>query len=329
MKNKHLVFLFFVTVAVGLLIRQAPWRKVSFFQTDLIGVDTAAATQISIFAPGRSELLIERTENGWAATQELHSVIVPPDQIAAMLTALAHVRSLRIVKTERPDTLGLSDSAIVRIAVFRDRKNLEHFGIGNEITENGQPATFIRLDAHGGFYLVEGRLRGVFYKEIGDFRSRSVARFDPAAVTQVAFRWPEDSIREEFALQKNDSTGYWQAPGAPAPGIPDDTLQNWLQQFNRLNDSPFADQFDETRERKTFKRMVTLRFGDSDSLVVRLFYAKPPELPEEVAVLKAGQLPSYIVHSSQNPLNYFAPPDTALLRSIFFNEMTFPDARKQ
>lgn len=329
MKNKHLVFLFFVTVAVGLLIRQAPWRKVSLLQTNLIEVDTAAATQISIFAPGRSELLIERTENGWAATQELHSVIVPPEQITAMLAALAHVRSLRIVKTGRPDTLGLSDSAIVRIAVFRDRESLEHFGIGREVAENGRPVTCIRLDAHGGIYFVEGHLRGVFCKEIGDFRSRSVARFDPAAVMQVAFRWLEDSIREGFALQKNDSTGYWQAPEVPAPGIPNDTLQNWLQQFNRLNDSPFADQFDETRERRAFKRMVTLRFGNSDSLVIRLFYAKPTDLPEEITVLKAGQLSSYIIHSSQNPLNYFAPPDTALVRSIFFNGMTFPDIRKQ
>ncbi len=329
MKNKHLVFLFFVTVAVGLLIRQAPWRNVSFFQTDLVEVDTTEATQISIFVPGRSELLIERTEAGWAATQDLHSVIVPPDQMAAMLAALTHVRSRRIVKTNRPDTLGLSDSTVVQIAVFRDKENLENFGIGNEITENGQPASFIRLDAHAGIYLVDGHLRGIFYKEIGDFRSRSVARFDPAAVSEVTFHWLEDSTHEGLTLQKNDSTAYWQMSGKPVPDVPNDSLQNWLQRFNRLNDSPFADQFDETRERETFKSRVTIRFRNSDSLVVGLFFAKPPDLPEEVTVLRAGQLPLYIIHSSQNPLNYFAPPDTALVRSIFFEGMPFSNADKQ
>lgn len=329
MKNKHLVFLFVATIVVGLLIRKAPWRQVSFFQTDLIAVDTAAATQISIFVPGRSELLIERTEAGWAATQDMHSVVVPPEQINAMLAGLAHVRSIRIVKTGRPDTLGLSDSSGIQIAVFRDKINLENFGIGYEIMENGRPATYIQLHAHEGNYLVEGHLAGIFRKEITDFRLNIVARFDPADVSMVTFQWRTDSVPTGLTLEKNDSTGQWRLPDTPAAGIANDTLQNWMQLLLRLNDSPFADAFDESNEKETFRSKITLRLQNADSLVFRSFYAKPPEMPEEITLLKAGKLPVYVVHSSQNPLNYFAPPDTTLIRSIFFPGLRFATGRQK
>jgi hypothetical protein len=321
MKNKHLVFLFLATIAFGLLARRSPWFKKNIFQTDLIAVDTAGLTQISIFRPGQPELLLERTEAGWAAGQEIRAVTVRPEHIAPVLAALSAVRSLRIIKTNRPDTLGFSEKNRLQVVVFRDKEMLEQFEIGDEILENGQPATFIHLNRHEGIYLVQNHLRGIFSKNLDDFRENGVSDFDPAAVKGIVVEWWENGLKVRYPIYKNDSTAQWNPPGEGLPEIAGDTVQNWLHLFSRLKGSPFADNFDESRAHKALISRITLLLSSSDSLVFRVFYVKPPDLPEELPLSKVKELPLYVLHSSQNPVNFFAPPDTLLLRRICFGLM--------
>jgi len=313
MKNKHLVLIFLGVLAVGVLARRSPWFKANVFQTDLIQLDTSAVTQISIFEPGQPELLLERTEAGWAAAQEMRSVTAQPAHIAPILTALLSVRSLRIVKTTRPDTLGFSEKNRLQVVVFREKEILDQFEIGYQTYENSQPATFIRLSRHEGIYLVEQHLRNVFAKKIGDFRENTVSRFEPAQVR--AFEWERRDSMPVF-FQKNDSTGSWEYLSKKQE-MPDDSVQIWLNLFSRLNGSPFADHFDESRTRETFFRGMKMHLSDGDSLIFKVFYVKPPDVPEEIAAAKLTGLPLYVLHSSQNPSNFFAPKDTVLLRRIF------------
>ncbi|MBX2892385.1 MAG: DUF4340 domain-containing protein [Saprospiraceae bacterium] len=308
MKNKHLVLLFLAVLALGLLARRLPWPLKQMLQTDLIAVDTAQVTQVAILHPDQSELLLERTEAGWAAAQDLRSVVVEAEKIEHILQALRSIRSLRIVKTRRPDTLGFSEKKHLQILVFRDSKIIEQFEIGDEHSENGQPATYIRLSRHEGIYLVENHLRGIFSKSLHYFRSPTVAQFDPQTVRAVMLEWPAQT---PVFFEKNDSTRLWETP-ALAP-VPHDSMLTWLSLFNRLNGSPFADHFDESRARKTWLQRTTLHLASSDSLVFRLFYVQPPELPEEITLAKKG-LSTWVFHSSQNPSNFFAPTDTAQLR---------------
>lgn len=312
MKNKHLVFLFLAVLVAGFLWRRLPWPLKQVFQTDLIAVDTANVTQISIFQPGQPELLLERTEAGWAAAQEMQAVAMLPEHIAPMLEALSAVRSIRIVKTARPDTLGFSENTRLQILVFREKEPLDQFEIGYQTYENGQPATFVRLRRHEGIYLVERHLRNVFSKKFKDFRQNTVAQFDLSAVRAIALERP-DSMPVLF--QKNDSTARWERPGGKQ-SVSDDSVQTWLGLFSRLNDSAFADNFDESRSRETFFTGITLRLFGGDSLVFKVFYVKPPDVPEEISTLRLEALPVYVLHSSQNATNFFAPKDTLLLRRI-------------
>lgn len=315
MKNKHLVFLFFATLIVGLLIRQAPWRRALFFQTDLIEVDTAAATQISIFRPASPELMIERTEAGWVAAQEIRSAGVRRENMAPMLEALFAVRSLRIVKTDRPDSLGFGRESVIQVVVFQGNKVVEQFDIGSEVLENGRAATFIRLNRHEGIYLVQNHLRGIFSKNLNDFREKDMAVFDPASVKKIILNWWENGLDVQYPICKNDSTGQWEPLGGAPAYIADDTVQNWLSLFSRLNGSPFADNFDESRARETIATEIKLHFAN-DSLILRVFYVKPPDVPEEMSPRHFDGLPMYVLHSSQNRSNFFAPADTFLLHRI-------------
>ncbi|HRI60914.1 MAG TPA: DUF4340 domain-containing protein [Saprospiraceae bacterium] len=322
MKNKHLILLFLATIVVGLLARRVPWFKANIFQTNLIELDTAQVTQISVFRPGQPELLFERTESGWVAAQELRTVRVSPEQISPVLATLTAVRSLRIVKTTQPDTLGFSENNRLRVQVFRDKDLLEQFEIGYETLENGQPASYIYLSRHEGYYLVQNHLRGIFSKNLDDFREKSVCDFDPAAVKKIVLEWRTAGLNMQYLLLKNDSTAQWNPLGQAPPEIANDTIQAWLRLFGSLNGSPFADNFDESRARETLLRRMTLHLDSSDSVVFQVFYVKPPDVPEELSFAKAKGLPLYVVHSSQNPTNFFAPADTLLLRRICFGLMS-------
>lgn len=328
MKNKHLVLLFLSVLAAGLLARRSPWFKANIFQTDLIAVDTSAITQVSIFQSGQPELLLERTEAGWAAVQEMRAATVQPEHIAPILEMLSAVRSIRIVKTTRPDTLGFSEKTRLQVVVYQGKKILDQFEIGYQTYENDQPATFVRLNRHEGIYLVEQFIRNVFSKKLDDFRENTVARFEPAQVRAFELEQP-DSMPAFF--QKNDSTAQWEIYGRPA-SVADDSVQTWLQMFARLNGNPFADNFDDSRTRETFFRGIKLHLSDGDSLIFKVFYVKPPDVPEEIAAAKLTGLPLYVLHSSQNPSNFFAPKDTVLLRRIFepnFRKVVhFPKVKK-
>ncbi len=305
MKNKHLVLLFVATMAVGWLLRRAPWRAAQWFQTALIQVDTARLTQLRLLVPGQSELLLERTETGWAALQEGRSVVVPPADMLAMLTALVAIRSVRVVKTKEPDTLGLAESNGLQVTVFQEGQHTEDFWIGRETLENNLPVTFFRLAGHDGNYLVENHLRRIFTRRLEDFRATNICQFSPAAVQTLTVEWPQQNW---LVMLRRDSIGQWHNTETDSLRT-DSAVQVWLLPLAQLRRQPYADYFDDSRARETLRTRITLGFEPpTPPLTLQLFEIDPADLPENLTELyREKTLPArFVLHSSQNPNNYFA-----------------------
>ena len=318
MKNKHLVLLFLATVVVGWLFRRAPWQAKQWFQTELIQVDTARLSQLRILLPGQPELLLERTDAGWAAQQEGRSVVVAVTDMAPILQTLAAVRSIRIMKTQAPDTLGLSAAASIQVTAYQENDITEDFRIGRTIIENQRPATFIRLSAHEGNYLVENDLHQVFAHTLEDFRSSRICEFLPAQVRRLRVEWPVQ--RWTLALQRDSTGRQWQDIETDSLRS-DSMIQNWLRSLTGLPRCPYADYFDDSRARETLQALITLDFDDQQPpLILRLFQIDPADLPENLSELyrqKVHPAP-FVLHSSQNPNNYFALADTVVARQISY-----------
>ena len=317
MKNKHLVLLFVATIAVGWLLRRAPWRAAQWFQTELIQIDTARLTQLRLLLPGQTELLLERTETGWAASQEGRSVVVPPAEMRPMLAALVAIRSIGVVKTRQPDTLGLAETAGLQVTVFEDGQPTEDFWIGREILKNQAPATYLRLAGHAGNYLVEQHLRQIFARRLEDFRSANICRFSPADVRTLTVEWP---AQHWLLLLRRDSTGQWRNAETDSVRT-DSAVQAWLRPLSRLQQRPYADYFDDSRAKETMCTRITLGFAaPTPPLSLRLFQIDPADLPENLSELyREKTLPArFVLHSSQNPHNYFALADTVLAQQIRF-----------
>ncbi len=307
MKNKHIVLIFLGTVIVGLLARRFPWRMPSMFQTALIELDTAAVMQISISQPGLPELLFERTDRGWTVSQNERSLPLPPDAVTPMLSALTNIQSLNIVQTDQPDSLGLEGQRGLQVAVYQAKERLEIFTIGRQVLEEKLPATYIRLDGHGGMYLVKDHLRDVFFRRMEDFRKNTIADFDPATVRSVTVNWPRDSL--SLFLQKDDSLHCWMATEL-GRCVPDDSLQNWLQVIAQLNNLPFADDFDDSRLRQTLQAEITVETIQKEIITLQVHNPASLELPKEKSPV------SWVLCTSQNPRNYFSLTNTALARRI-------------
>lgn len=315
MKNKHLVLLFLVVLTLGLL-RYLPIRYRPVFHNDLIRVDTAAMTRCIVLAPGQPELSIERSETGWAADQNGRVAPLAATDMAPLLGALAGIRAWQRVKTGLPDSLGFTPDKQVKVQVFDGKRLTEYFTLGHEIAKNNRPGTYLQLPMHEGVYLVEGHLRQLFARSLDDFRPKSVLSVSPAAVRSIGV-WgvQADTV---IVFEKNDSLRRWVAT-KPAYTLSDDSVQNWLEALPRLNGNPFADYFDEGQERDTRMAAFYLRTDDSKELTVQFFALKPPNVPEDLTGLRRQRwhhLPVYVVHSSQNPMNYFAVEDTNLLRFL-------------
>lgn len=315
MKNKHLVFIFLLTLVFGLLVRKFPWRVSEMFQADLITIDTSALQNISINQAGVSELLLERTDMGWVAEQDGRPVTVSETDMQPLLIALSHIQTLRILKSKQPDTLGLRAAIAVKATLNGGRQEL--FYIGRQTLEDDSPATYVELDNNKGIYLVKSHLRDIFNKTIAQFRKNIAVAFEQNAVSDISIVWEK---RDSSAYWKrNDSLLCWEAG---ALRLPLDSMRRWLRWLPELNGRPFADHFDDSRSRETLFATVTLQNQSGvPALELSFFYLAPPDIPEDFSVLGDRQqyLSAWVLQSSQNPYNYFSITDTTLLHHIFYD----------
>jgi hypothetical protein len=314
-KNKHLVLLFLATLAVGLLARRFPWRNVLDFRAELVRLDTAQVIQLSLQIPGQAELLLERSDAGWVAAQADRNAPVPPLAVDSMLAALRSIRSIRIAHSQRPDTLGLAAHQALRVVATQRDGHRETLFLGRETFENSELSTYVQLAEHQGIYLAANHLRRIFWKNLRDFRPRLVTDFGPATVRAfLIFGEMRDSV---FAT-KNDSTGQWSLRGQPLE-MADDSVKIWLRSLSRLNGLPFADLFDESLAEETLVAHIALECaGQAEPLTFKIFHLKPPNIPEVLPAPAPDrqQFAPYVLHSSQNPNNYFALPDSLLAKRL-------------
>ncbi len=315
MKNKHLVLIFLLTLLVGLAVRRAPWRDATFFRAKLLPIDTAEVQRLEISLPGQHGLIMVRNDANWVAEQQNRSTKVPPAMAQMMLATLADLYSIRIAKTEFPDTLGFSKAKAIEILVYYSHAPTERLSIGWETIENSQPATFVRLPRHEGIYLVENQLRAVFSKTLMDFRNAAVVGFNTAEVRGFSiFGQNLDSL----VFQKNDSTGNWESTML-ARTITNDSVQYWLAKIDQFKKLPFSDLFDESHASKTFYSQISLGFtNQAEPLILKIYRLNMTNLPEEIpdVPFDHSQIAPFVLHFSQYPTIYFGLSDTTLLREI-------------
>lgn len=310
MKNKHLVLLFIATIIIGLALRHLPWRSTDNFQKNLLPADSSQIVRMEL-----GDLTLIRTETGWAAEQKNRSARVPEALIQPMLAALSPLRSIRIVPTQQPDSFGLSGQKAIAITIYYAENRTEHLRIGQEILDQGKPATYILLPRHEGVYLVENALRSPFTKSFDDIRKAAVVDYHTTDVHAFSI---ETLHADSQFFTYNPQNGRWQSENS-VRSISNDSVFAWLSRMEKLPQLPFADLFDETHGGKQLFSRISLSLnGIPEPLWVNIYRLNTLSMPEELPDLKPNdpRLAPYALYFSPYPTNYYALSDTIFLRQI-------------
>ncbi|MCC7244469.1 MAG: hypothetical protein IT269_02225 [Saprospiraceae bacterium] len=167
MKRKHLFLLFFLTLLIGLLIRQAPWKWRDSPEKPLLPDEYLSVEHIGIQRTGLPELQLVKTDMAWVAEEQERSPMSLDStggsaDMKNILSTLRQIKALKVLRTHWPDTLGLGQSAI-QVSLKTNSGRSEHFKLGYEMTlPDGRKGTWFMLKNQQAVYLVEGHLRQVF-----------------------------------------------------------------------------------------------------------------------------------------------------------------------
>jgi Domain of unknown function (DUF4340) len=296
MKNKHLVFIFGLTLLFGLVTKGLPWIQRSLIERRLLNIQPESLVQIQIQYPDGRQILLERGEKDWFSAEEGRGIRVPADTLAPLFERLANLKQAQLLKA-----IHLSDflSALVLDCQFKHRDgHIEHFKIG---AEKADGTAMLYLPSHEGYYAVQGHLSAFFPKNLNTFRATQPLDFLPDHIRRI------DIYSEEDTLQLTLHSGNWLIEADTQKVLPPNSVEHALQQLTAFKNLTFADEFDEVS-------------AQSDRLFELMLYEAESADPHRLAVYtdpaRRGQL---VLQGSDFPANFYLLRDTAMLRQIFYN----------
>lgn len=309
MKNKHLVLIFVLTVILGLLLRQAPWRKSQDPRHSLIDIDTGACTRIAVMAPGEELHSFERNDDGaWWLTEGELGLELSPAQMQPLLSTLAALEVQRLFPTKRPDTLQLATGQYLELIITQHGRPDEHLRIGMERTQGGAVVTAVILGKQVGICWVKGALRSLFSQKSAAYRDARPFQLFWQELTRITF-----ANRDSILLEAVKSDSVWMSAGQV---LPPELPAKWERVLARLAEAQqSADYFDETRANEQLVLAVTVATGFNNLLELRFYSSALLDPPDDPA-RRPARAPGYVLHSSQHPHRYFSITDPELFLAL-------------
>ncbi len=304
MKNKHLVLIFMSVLLLGLILRQMPWHCQETVGAPLVKLPAEDIYRIRINRADGTELLLERTPSGWTAEQSGRIVFLHPDTAQNLLRLLTQPIPLK--QLDATDRRALTaDDAPLFVHVHAERRSTLSLQIGPQLPTPAGPQTLVRFAQNKSLYRAHGALRTPFDRTLDDFRNRQILPLTLHPICRIELQRPNDSIFVWEGNHHSDSAELALPPN----------LQLWLNSVAQLSELPFADFFDESREKERLLLSAVLTSCTGQVLTLRFFALQPPDLPEDIELLlrqRIRVLPRYVLHSSINPTNYFALLDAEI-----------------
>ncbi|NJM93917.1 MAG: hypothetical protein HC842_03940, partial [Cytophagales bacterium] len=135
LNNKNLLILL---VALGLVLGLTKWlgsgRKERNFDADVVAIDTAQVTHISIFpkAENQVELKFSKDASGWMVEKDGKKVEVGAGKIENVLAELLQIKPKRLAakKEDQWESYQVSDSSGTRVVVKEGGKTTLDLVIG-------------------------------------------------------------------------------------------------------------------------------------------------------------------------------------------------------
>jgi len=255
-KTLGITFFVLLVVVAIFLIYDAKHGE-SSFRYNIVSVDVASVTSISIFPKSfnHKEVKIFKEGSLWKVNPAgSKTVVVPFPKVQELLIQLASIKPLRIAaqSADKWDEFKV-DSSGTRVKVFEGNKNTLDMTIGKFAYQQPKSmATYIRVSGDDNVYLVNGFLDFSFNHDADYFRDDNVIKDDYENWSKLTFTYPADS---SYQLVKTN--GRWEINGK---GVDSAKIFSYIASISNLSIPNFINNADQSLLNKA---KYTLRIQSS------------------------------------------------------------------
>ncbi|MEJ2614146.1 MAG: DUF4340 domain-containing protein [Ignavibacteriaceae bacterium] len=279
-------------------------REERSFRTDIVNIDTAKVTSISIYpkANNHKEIKIFKEGNNWEV-QLTNNNTVPAEnsKITNLIYQLSKIKANSVAAQDESKWSEFKvDTSGTRVKIFEGKDNTLDIVIGKFAYHQPRTMmTYVRVKGDKNVYETNGFLEFSFNQKPDYFRDNTIVNDDMSHWKRLTFTYPADS---SFQLIK-DSTNHWNINKLK---IDSSKTAIFLRTLSHLTGSEFADNPDE-------------------SLLSRAAYTLTIESSALGAITISAYIDStkYLIHSSQNPDAYFNGKKNNLKGKIFIGKNYF------
>lgn len=265
--------------------------KSKSLRTELVEIDTAKVSKITVEAPGNKKVQLDKVKGEWELTLDNgKKVVASATAVDNALYALLSVKPSRMAtKSEAKWKDYQVDSAGTRVNVYEGVDKTLDLIIGRFGME-GQRAyhTFVRLFEDKEVYVAKDFMGFSVSSDASAYRDQVLARIKKDSVSTITFNYPSDS---SYRLERIE--GAWLANGNPADSV---TVETYLGGLGYVNGKEFMD---EENELTVPVMSATVDMNNGQTILFDAYQ-------------KEGE---WVFHSSDNENGYFK--DEAILKKVF------------
>lgn len=287
-------------IAVVLIFTTESTKKERSFRKELVTIDTSAVTSLSIYPKSKNgqevKLLLDGNTDTWKVSGEnSQTYSVPNNKIDNLFTQLLAIKPKRVAARSKTKWKEYQvDSAATRVVVNEDGSEVLDLIIGKFAFQQPRSmSTFVRLNNENEVYEVDGFLDMTFNKDVNSFRNETIIKSDKNNWKQLTFNYNNDS---SFTLIKIDDK--WTVDGIPTDST---KTESTLNSLSRLTNTNFIN-----------KNPEAILPQQTSKLIIELSNS------ETIEVTGYKNDVEYLIHSSQNPENYF--DGKSLAEKIFISK---------
>lgn len=271
-------------------------------QTKLIQADTADITRIVILPRNKEdiELVLNRTEAGWIATQEVKNILASPNMIEELLKDLKEAKVIGVKKLDE-DFKKINQR---RVQVFNNQVM-----VGDLITYVGRIhsemssgwATYLSFADGQEVYEIDGKIGFSLVRPFETYYNKTIVNILPSKFQRLILEQKDTS----FSIQKSPN-GYLLNDAIMVDSLETQQyFQTMVNAHNQLKNSDFVFDFDEIEAADQLLKTLNIYTSNQPEPVkISLFYDSTAVKP-------------FVIHSSLNKDGYFASDSIGLYRTIF------------
>ncbi len=237
--NKSLLAVFgvLIIIAVVYILVEAD-RGERSFKTDIVNIDTAKVTAISIYPRAvnhREVRLYKEGKNNWKVNlADNKTADVPESKVKSLIDMLVQVKPTRVAAQDKSKWAEFKvDSGGTRVKVFEGDNNTLDLIVGKfSFQQPRQMNTFVRLNGEDEVYETQSFLDMAFNQKPDYFRNNVLISDDPSGWKKITFTYPDSS----FELIKNGNE--WTINGTKTDSA---KTAGYLRILSHLSSTSFVD----------------------------------------------------------------------------------------